>query len=504
MNGQEKSNLKRTLLLLLILGSLSGSAKAQVQDVPCATISDYPEWLAGYLNNPNRPKARNAEEPVYLPITVHSVGKSDGSGHYPMSRIFESVCRLNKDFAPYNIQFYLKGSINKINRDLYYDHDNFGDGARMMRTYKKPLTINTYITNTAPNNACGYWHQSEDAIVVVKNCMGGGGHTWTHEVGHWLSLPHTFFGWEHKRYDPNEATPKYHSINGKDTSFVEDALGHNCNKAGDRFCDTPADYLSYGWDCNGTKKSSLKQKDPLGIDFQSDGTNYMSYSDDACQSKFSEDQSDAMRAYIDFAKSHMVSKAIPTGPVSNDPMTFVSPEKNQQVHYQSIKLEWDHHPNATHYLINISKFSFFVTVDYEFLVEGNSINIGDLPVDRKWYWRVKPYNAYDACGTFTDAGAFSTYDVTAVDELSENNHLEIYPTLVPTSNPTIHVSFDFAELLPVDLELYSITGGLVKKVAFANPGRSIQDIDLAHLSAGLYMMKIASKKGSIVKRISIQ
>ncbi|NND33117.1 MAG: T9SS type A sorting domain-containing protein [Saprospiraceae bacterium] len=477
---------------------------AQEQEVKCATTADYPEWLAGYLSNPHRPKARNADEVVYLPITVHSVGKSDGSGHYPLLRIFESICRLNEDFAPYKIQFYLKDDINIINRDLYYDHDNFGDGARMMRTFKKPLTINTYITNSAPNNACGYWHQSEDAIVVIKNCMGGGGHTWTHEVGHWLSLPHTFFGWENKTYDPDEATPKYHSINGKDTSFVEDALGHNCRKAGDRFCDTPADYLSLGWSCNSTFKSVQVQKDPLGIDFRSDGSNFMSYSIDACQSKFSEEQNEAMLDYISFAKSFMVNSAIPTGPVSSDPMTFVSPENNQQVHYQSIKLEWDHHPNATHYLVNISKFSFFVTLDYEFVVEGNSMNIGDLPVDKKWYWRVKPFNAYDACGTFTEAGSFNTYDVTAVDEISENNHLEIYPTLVPSNNPTIHVNFDFAELLPVQVDLFGMEGRLVKKATFDNPGRSLQDIHLDNLNPGIYLMKISSRKGTLVKRISIQ
>lgn len=496
--------LKAYLITLSFCLALNMSLQAQTHENPCATAPDYPEWLAGYLSNPNRPKARNADEVVYLPVTVHSVGKSDGSGHYPMLRIFESLCRLNQDFEPYNIQFYLKGEINLINRDLYYDHSNFGDGARLMRTFGKPLTINTFITNTAPNNACGYWHQSEDAIVVIKNCMGGGGHTWTHEIGHWLSLPHTFYGWENKTYDPSAETPKYHSINGRDTLFVEDAIGVNCRKAGDGFCDTPADYLSQGWSCNGSFQSVQVQKDPLGVDFRSDGSNFMCYSTDACQSKFSDEQNEAMLAYISFAKSHVVSNAIPTGPVSADPITFVTPGSGEQVHYQSIKLEWNHHPNATHYLVNISKFSFFVTVDYEFLVEGNSINIGDLPVDKKWFWRVKPYNAYDACATFTEAGSFNTYDVTAVDELSDNNHLEIYPTLVSRNNPVLHISFDFSELLPVNVEMYSLTGGLLKKNVYANPGRSFESIDLQDLSAGLYLLKISSKKGSLIKKITLQ
>lgn len=492
------------VILILSLLALPLLITAQEHDYnPCATDTAYPEWLAGYMENPNRPKARS-NEVVHLPITIHSVGKTDGTGHYPTLRIFESLCRLNADFEPYGIQFYLKGPINIINRDLYYEHENFGDGSRMMRTYKKQLTINTFITNKAPSNACGYWHQSEDAIVVIKNCMGGSGHTLTHEVGHWLSLPHTFYGWEGKTYDAEEGTPLFHSISGRDTLFVENALGNNCRKAGDRFCDTPADYLSLGWNCNGSFQSLQIQKDPYGIDFRSDASNFMSYSVDACQSKFSNEQQDAMHAYIKQARGHFLTNAIPIGPVSSDPMTFETPEPNSQVNYQSINLQWNHHPNATHYLVNISKFSFFVTIDYEFIVEGNSINIGDLPVDRKWYWRVKPYNPYQFCAGFTEAGAFSTYDVTSVDEINESNRLEIYPTLVGSGTSFINIDFDFNDLLTVQLEVYATSGQLMRKQLFVNPGRSVQQIQTDELPSGLYLLRISTEKGNLVKRITIQ
>ena len=494
---------QRILFLILMVTSVSMWSQSNDHN-PCGTSGDYPEWLAGFLANPNRPKARSEDDIIYLPMTVHSVGKTDGSGHYPTLRIFESLCRLNEDFAPYKIQFFIKGDINIINRDLYYDHDDFGDGSRMMKTYNKSLTINTFITNQAPSNACGYWHQSQDAIVVIKNCMGGSGHTWTHEVGHWLSLPHTFYGWEGKTYDSSTETPLYHSISGRDTFFVENALGNNCSKAGDRFCDTPADYLSLGWSCNGSFQSVLVQKDPFGIDFRSDGSNFMSYSVDACQSKFSKDQNEAMLAYIEQRRGFYVSKDIPLGKVSSDPITFTHPENNGLVNYQGINLKWNHLPNATHYLVNISKFSFFVTIDYEFIVQGNSINIGDLPVDKKWYWRVKPYNPYDLCQGFSDAGSFTTYDITAVDEINENNHLEIYPTLVQNMQSTINIDFDFADLLDVQIDVYSSTGQMLKRQTFANPGRSLQQLEIGGLTSGLYLLKISTEKGNLVKRIAIQ
>lgn len=488
---------------MLILGSTLSMSQEDFN--PCATVDEYPEWLAEFLANPNRPKARNADEIIYLPMSIHNLGKTDGTGFYPLQNILESFCTLNADFAPYNIQFFIKGEIEHINRDLYYDHDNYSDGIRMMRAYNDPLTVNVYITNNAPSNACGYYTPSEDAIVVRKQCMGASGHTWTHEVGHWLSLPHTFYGWEGRTYDPNESTPEYLRISGKDTTYVEDALGSNCHKAGDRFCDTPADYLSLGWSCNGSFQSVQVQKDPFGIDFRSDGSNFMSYSTDACQSKFSEEQAEAMRASLDITpKSFYVSNAIPIGKVSEDPMTFVSPVPGELVHYQGIKLKWNHHPNATRYLVEISKFSFFVTLERQMIVEGNSIDIGDLEVDRTWYWRVKPFNPYDACGGFSEAGGFTTYDITAVDEISENNRLEIFPTLVESGRSSINIDFDFSDLLNVEIDVYSATGQMLKRQVFANPGRSLQNLDIGGLSAGLYLLKISTEKGSLVKRITLQ
>jgi hypothetical protein len=68
----------------------------------------------------------------------------------------------------------------------------------------------------------------------------------------------------------------------------------------------------------------------------------------------------------------------------------------------------------------------------------------------------------------------------------------------------LHINFDFSELLPVNLELYSITGGLVKKQFYANPGQSVENIDLQDLSSGMYLLKVSSKKGSLVKKITLQ
>ncbi len=496
----------RTIVILLFAAStaLVYGQQDTEQLTVCATPGDYPEWLAEYLDSPHKFTARSADEIVYLPITMHSVGDSRGEGHYSTIKIFESICRLNKDFEPHNIQFILNEPIRKINRDLFYEHDNFSDGFKMMQSNKRALTINCFITKTAPNNACGYYHPSGDAIVVIQRCMGGSAHTLTHEVGHWLSLPHTFAGWEGVDYDPDGDTPDYLNINGRDTLFVETVSGANCDRAGDRFCDTPPDYLSVGWSCNGQFESVQIQIDPTGTDFRSDGTNFMSYSVDACQSSFSPMQAEAMRAYIDFARNFYIIDDPIIHDVVTDPVVGVKPVRDAKVGHQSIELEWEHHPNATHYLINISRFSFYATVDYEFIVEGNRINIGDLPVDKKYYWRVKPYNPYDLCSEFTDMGGFATYDITDIDEISSGNFIEIYPTILSTADPVLQIEFDYQENLDTKIDVYSVSGQMLRSVEYINPRRSFEALDLGPAPPGIYLARIATKKGALIKKLTVQ
>ncbi len=491
-----------SLFLVICAVPLQGQS---VADQGCGTAGDFPSWLAEYLESPHSLKARSADEVIYLPLAVHSVGKTNGEGHYSTQKIFESICRLNKDFEPYNIQFYLKGAIQKINRDLYYEHDNFGDGFQMMQSFKKSLAINTFITSTAPRDACGYYHTSADAIVVTKNCMGPSGHTWTHEVGHWLSLPHTFSGWEEISYDPTKETPHFLKVQGRDTIYVENVSGSNCHKAGDRFCDTSPDYLSVGWSCNPSSSESLiVQKDPTGSDFRSDGANFMSYSSDVCQSEFSKQQVDAMKAYIDFSKPFYVNHNPPLNIVPETPVLGNFPTDGDKLHYQSIKLEWQHQTNATHYLIQISRFSFFAVIDYEFTSDANFINIGDLPVDKKYYWRIMPYNAYDLCSGYTDMGEFSTYDVTAVEEVGGDNFVEIFPTILTSESSTLNIRFEFQEILETRLQLRSLSGQLVLERQLVNPGHERVQISLQDLPSGMYVLLVETPKGRLVKKVTVQ
>jgi hypothetical protein len=167
-------------------------------------------------------------------------------------------------------------------------------------------------------------------------------------------------------------------------------------------------------------------------------------------------------------------------------------------------LEWEHHVNATHYLVQISRFSFFASVDYEFLVESNIAQVGSLPVDKNFYWRVQPFNAFDVCGDFTDMGGFATFDVTDIEEVAPSNFVEVYPTYVTISRPEVNLAFAFRDILQTNLSLYNSAGQIVKHDRLPNPGHSLHQLDVSSLSAGMYFLKIATSKGVLIKKISVQ
>ncbi|MCO6477988.1 MAG: hypothetical protein J5I94_15255, partial [Phaeodactylibacter sp.] len=238
--------MKKIVTFLILAFTVSLAAQAQAQPGYCGTPAYKSEWLQRYQQNPQVVN-RSMMPTLYVPITIHLVGRNDGTGHLPADRLLNAFCRLNEDFEQAAIQFYIKGNIRYINNSNYYEHD-FGAGAQMMDANNVPNTVNCYFVGDPAGN-CGYYHPTQDGVAINRSCLGANDHTWAHEVGHYLDLPHTFYGWEGATYDYNSPTPS--SIGGSFFSVpVERVNGSNCRTASDGFCDTPPDYLSGLWGCN--------------------------------------------------------------------------------------------------------------------------------------------------------------------------------------------------------------------------------------------------------------
>jgi hypothetical protein len=511
----------KSIFTLLVFFSFCFSITAQ-NPFPCGTQPYKSEWLKSFQSNPEAAKTV-LDSTLYVTMTVHNVGSDDGSGYLSYNTILNALCILNEDFAPANIQFFLEEDVRYINNTAFNQHDSVLDGGLFMLQYDIENTINTYFV-TDPAGNCGY-NLPWASIGMNKGCSGAQSHTWAHEVGHNLSLPHPFYGWEggvswdnsvpHNFSNPAPRTVLNNYTSFKDslildtliidTILVELVERTNCLIAGDGFCDTYPDYISSRWNCNTDGESPTLQTDPDGVEFRSDGTLIMSYSDDRCANRFSEDQMAAMRASLLMEKPEVlrnepsglpVDPAFVFSPVFPQPGEVIIPENNT--------FQWDAVDNATHYLIQISRLPSFAVNEFEEIVNTNSAQIENLRSNTKFFWRVRPFNFTSTCANFSSLQNFETSEPTSIQTPSKiAEDLTVFPSPTPEGQQ-IFVKWTGIDLGQSNFEITDLIG---RQVLTGNVDltskRVIQIKGSEGLHQGVYFLKVQHKNTWMIKRVMV-
>lgn len=201
--------------------------------------------------------SRSTSNIVYVPVQFHIVNKNDGTGGESIKDIFDNLCRLNNDYAPIGVEFYLAGPIRTVNQDLLYTNSFASQMADyFMGLYRVDGVVNVFVGDRIVNGisggtTLGYYTPGLDVIYAIRSSINGNATTLTHEMGHFLGLPHTFFGWEGSFYgtvmsNTSGRTPTA-TLAGRlieNIARPNDGTGlDNCQLAADAFCDTDPNYL---------------------------------------------------------------------------------------------------------------------------------------------------------------------------------------------------------------------------------------------------------------------
>ena len=429
------------------------------------------------------------DDTLYVPVTVHIVGNSDGIGYFSLLGVLEAFCTLNQDFSEAGIQFFIEGQIKYHANSTWYNH-NFQQGAIMMVQKNVPNTINCYIVESPAGN-CGYSNYNL-GIALAKSCISPNDHTWAHEIGHYLSLPHPFSGWEGFTHDYGMPAPP--TVNGEPVELLD---GSNCQNAGDGFCDTPADYLNYRWPCNLDGLSNTVQFDPSGASFKSDGTLFMSYSLDECSERFSPEQIDAMKANLLTERPNLLYNQNPLSAPDPSALVVVSPLPGDTVEtFEEVTFSWEPLPNATAYFLEVTLLANFQAVLHRYEVQGNSFTSNDLKKNKKYFWRVRPYNRWHTCKEFSEVKSFHTGEeatVSATKEESDKPSVLIYPNPVSQYERLLITATGESGIQRV--ELFSLEGHKVV-ASQSNPSQPSQarwELSLEGIPAGAYLVRIQTR-----------
>lgn len=467
----------------------------------CATTEEVIPWLRRFQQNP--PLTQRSNELLYVPVAVHLVGTDTGTDFIPAGKVLDAFCTLNQHFAQAGIQFFLSGSIRFISNSSYQDHLSGWTGLEMMKRHNVPGAVNTYFVANAAE-ACGYTLRETGGwavgIALSDECVGLNFSTWVHEMGHFLSLPHTFHGWENVSHNFNTPAPLV--VQGVP---VELANGSNCSTSGDGFCDTPADYLNGRWFCNAQSASPITQRDPNGAVFQSDGSLFMSYAADPCPTRFSPTQRAAMRTYLQEVRRDVLHTGLSLDVIPREDIQLLFPDAAFFIPtFQEVFLRWKQVQSASGYLVELSQIPTFAFITNTYATVDTSIMIKDLKPGRTYYWRIRPFNTLSACRLYSPIRSFVTGAVTTPARVLEEDHqIRVFPNPVAANTPFI-LQFHSPETARITYRIEDLSGRLhLQGVWQATSGDNRLPIPQSPSAPGIYLLRILYKDTSLTRKIMV-
>ncbi len=255
--------------------ALEGEVEAQAVHTRCGNKDFDPETVAMIESRFEAQKARMGvseqavQAMVTIPVYVHVIRSSTGSGGVTAAQITNQITVLNNAVATAGFSFSLAGTGYTNNTTWQTAQPGTSAVSSMKNTLRKGTAddLNLYISR--PGGGLLGWATfpwsgatgKMDGVVVLDGSLPGGsatnynqGDTGTHEVGHWLGLYHTFQG--------------------------------GCASPGDSVSDTPPEASPASGCPTGRNTCSAPGLDPI--------TNFMDYSYDSCMNTFSAGQRSRM------------------------------------------------------------------------------------------------------------------------------------------------------------------------------------------------------------------
>jgi len=461
-----------------------------LHEMGCATVTSPEEIQRIYDFVQHNPaanyKLKAADVTDTIPLSIHIVGTDAGTGFYKQDNLFKVLCNLNEHFAPAHLYFAVQWPVQYISKSSYYEH-NFYTGAAMMMANNVANTVNVYFVKD-PAGACGYFTSYGDAVAISNNCAAPSSTTLVHELGHFFSLPHTFYGWEGGTMPPNPEK-------------VTRGAGANCNSAGDGFCDTDADWQSERWACPYTGT----QTDPVGVPYKPDSSLYMGYPMDGCMSRFSPMQMAAMHYNINTVRTDLYPGPFTAWNELDTPV-LVTPVDTMYNNYKILR--WQAVAGADQYRVTLAPKYAPNAIKMEVLTADTSVAVAiDLANNGSYRLKVEPMSQVNVCRLHPLLHDFVFSSNEAPLTIAQNALLQSNISISPNPVAGRDVTLSMQEFATgtYEVAILAINGQVLYQTSLQHPGgnKSI-NLPVSQLSSGMYFVHLSGKQGVWTAKLAVQ
>jgi hypothetical protein len=498
---------KSTPLLIFLLVSAFISPIFSQSNNWCNISSQDAQQMKEYMfqvRNDMRGYVFDRSAVTYIPVRFFLVAKSDGTKRPSERLALQALCHLNEEYADQDIQFYLKEFKYMNNTAVNTNPESFS-AVSAIKNAMIYNAINVFIVDIIEDpNVAAYYQQpagngGNDWIVVSDNYVDDL-RVLAHEVGHFFSLLHTFNGWE----GSGGWDPSVHGLQvgaySPDGVLNEMVDGSNCQNAGDAICDTPADYMFPTNNCT----YSGTAKDPKGQLVKPDLKNHMNYAFGCDDYYFSADQKEQIKQNLFHStRNYIRTNYVPVTTLVDDEPTLISPANQVTLpSYNYVVLEWSTVPGATRYLVELINSTLG---NQRYIVNTNKLILTTLPANKSFLWRVLAFNEYSTCANYSAQKIFKTGDVFSDSfEIPEVNDWSVQPNPVRLGQ-VLQVVVETSNIVEADVRVFNMTGQQILNfpgVRFSG-STSVREIPTGNLREGVYLINLATEKGSETKRVVI-
>ncbi len=263
------------------------------------------------------------DELNFIPLAIHIVRTSYRQGGLTEEELEASINELNQKFSQVNFTFEVC-HINYIDEDQFFFPDMWSTYESTSLEYQMARpnlvegALNIFFKPNINPVRCGWasfpgfldLEAPKDWIVVSNNCGLG---ILPHEVGHYFNL-----------YHPHQGS---WTLDGEDIIVAEELVSRdngNCGQlmVGDELCDTAAEPyrnnsgLFQCVDESCVFDQACNELDGMGIGYDPDTNNIMSYTDKTCRDIFTDGQKERMQLSLMYDRNYLLENCGEIGNLS--------------------------------------------------------------------------------------------------------------------------------------------------------------------------------------------